>query len=529
MKDWYSEFVTEEEVQEIMNLPHEEFEEYIFEMIDFYRDNPVEAVYDLLGLGLTEYQKIMLVESWNSKNIYWCTSRGAGKSFMMAIFACLKMLLYPDEAILMFGPSYRQSLMLYDKIMTDVYNKSFSFKFEVLEMPRGSMGARIMLRSNSYAKFLPIGDGGSIRGERTTFIFLDEDAQQDKELIDRVIMPMAVSNLNYDPDDPEEGFQPTIVRATSAYFQFNHSYKTFQVHLHRMEFDEDYYCAVIPYAIPLTAKLYNEKFVATQRRDMSNDDFDMEMDCKWITGNENAFIGAQAWDKGIKYDDTLEPLFCGEGNKEYVLFADIARSEGGDNASLKLCEIRGERLAVVREKALNGQAYQVIRDEIRKFLVGFNVIDLWMDKLGGGEAVADLLAEDWLDYETGEKYPPILTVDSPRSDGTKLLTFIVADNALNHRMGHMAKKHIEKGRFIFPTLFDKHPEKEVEMAYLDLIMVKKEVTNIQAIPAGNFQKFIPTKGSKLRKDRWTTFCYASLYIEEKLIKHEDDELIIEVF
>jgi hypothetical protein len=67
------------------------------------------------------------------------------------------------------------------------------------------------------------------------------------------------------------------------------------------------------------------------------------------------------------------------------------------------------------------------------------------------------------------------------------------------------------------------------MAYLDLIMVKKEVTNIQAMPAGNFHKFLPTKGSKLRKDRWTTFCYASLYIEEELIHKDDDELIIEVF
>lgn len=527
--DWYSEWITEEEIYEIMNLPHDEFEEYIFEMIEFYRENPVEAVYDLLGLGLTEYQKVMLIESWNSKNIYWCTSRGAGKSFMMAILACLKMLLYPDEAILMFGPSYRQSLMLYDKIVSEVYNKSFSFKHEVMEMPRGSMGAKIQLKNLSYAKFLPIGDGGSIRGERTTFIFLDEDAQQDKTLIDRVILPMAVSNLKYDPDNPEEGFQPTIVRATSAYFQFNHSYKTFQIHLHRMAFDEDYYCAVVPYTIPLEAKLYNEKFVATQKRDMSNDDFEMEMGCKWITGNENAFISMKLWDENVKYDDTLEPLFCGEGNKEYVLFADIARSEGGDNASIKLCEIRGHRLAVVREKALNGQPYQVIRDEIRKFLIKFNVIDLWMDKLGGGEAVADLLAEDWMDFETGAKHPPILPVDSGRGDGVKLITFIVADTALNHRLGHLAKKHIEKGHFIFPRLMDRHPEGEMEMAYLDLIMVKKEVTNIQAVPTGNFHKFVPAKGSKLRKDRWTTFCYAALYIEEKLIKKEDDELLIEIF
>lgn len=529
MADWYDEFVTIDEVNEILNMEHELFDEYAFDMIEFYREHPVEAVYDLLGLALTDYQKIMLLGAWNSKNIYWCTSRGAGKSFMMAILCVLRMMLYGDEAILMFGPSYRQSLMLYDKIISDIYNKSYSFKYEVIEKPRGSMGAMIKLKNDSTSKFLPVGDGNSIRGERTTYIFLDEHAQQDKMLIERVIMPMAAANLKYDPENPQEGYQPTIVSATSAYFQFNHSYVDFQQHLHRMAFDEDYYCAVVPYEIPLSVHLFNEKYVETQRRKMSNDDFEMEMGCKWIVGNENAFIGAQLWDKNIKYDDTLEPLFHGQGGKEYVLFADIARSEGGDNASLKLCEIRGSRLAIVRQMGLNGQPYQVIRDHIRKFLVNFDVIDLWMDKFGGGQAMEDFLAEDWMDFETGQKYPPILPKDSGRSDGIKLITFVAANTELNHRMGHLAKSYIEKGHFIMPTLFDKHPEKEVEMAYLDLIMVKKEVTNIQATPSGNFHKFVPTKGSKLKKDRWTTFCYAALYIDEELVKKEEDEFLIEVF
>lgn len=156
---WYEEYVTNEEVFEIMNLPEEEFMDYMEELIEFYRANPVEAVYDILGLGLTEYQKVMFINSWEKKNIYWCQSRGSGKSFSAALFFSLWAILYPNESVLMIAPSYRQSLMLYDKIMSEVYNKSFSFKYELEVNVRGAMEAKFELKNKSTIKFLPVGDG----------------------------------------------------------------------------------------------------------------------------------------------------------------------------------------------------------------------------------------------------------------------------------------------------------------------------------------------------------------------------------
>lgn len=520
-----------DKVQVILSLPDDEFYEYIGEMVEFYRNDPISAVYDILGLKLTEYQKVIIKSAWFSLNIYLCQSRGSGKSFLMAIIACLWAILYPNETILMLGPSYRQSLMLYDKIMTDVYNKSFSLRYElpISKMKKGTMDASMTFNSKSKIKFLPIGDGNKIRGERATFVMLDEHAQHDKTMIDRVIMPMLAADLNYDPDNPNDDYQAKMLAATSAYFQFNHSYRTFQTHLHKMNTDLSYYCAVVPYQIPLDAKVNGQNFIDKQRQEMSNDDFEMEMNCKWISGNDSSFISMQTWDKYIKYEDSLEPMKIGNPKKEYVLFADIAREEGGDNASLKVAEIRGHKLAIVKQISLNGYAYQEIRNEIRKILVHFNIIDLWMDKLGGGRMVADLLDEDWMDFDTGTSYPPILEKDSGRRDGIKLITFVVADNKLNHEMGHLAKKHVEKGHFVFPQLMDRHPDKELEELYVNLIAVKREVTNIQATPAGNYHKFVITKGSGMKKDRWTTFCYASLYLEKELNQTEEDEFYFAIF
>jgi hypothetical protein len=525
---WYEEYTSPEALDAILNAPEDEFNEYVAEMIDYYRENPVDACYDVLGITLTEYQKVMIQKSWFSHNIYWCTSRGAGKSFIMAVLACLMAMLYPHQTVLMLGPSYRQSLLLYDKIMSEIYSKSFSLRYEITKTSRGTTDARIPFKNGSKILFLPMGDGDKIRGSRATIIFLDEDAQHDQQMIDRVVMPMAMSNLDFNPENPDLEFQPTVIRATSAYFQFNKSYQIYQEHLIKQNKDKDYYACTIPYELPLASGLYSRKYLLQKKSEMSSDDFDMEMGAKWLANNSGAFISVKAWDLGIKYKDHILPLMQGEKDKDYVLFCDIARSEGGDNASFLICEKGNSKLTVVRQMGLHGVPYQEQVVKVRKFVRDFNIVDIWIDKFGGGETIMDLLNDTWYDIDNGKEHLPIIKKDS-EGNGLKLITPIIADNEMNHRMGHLTKKHIEKHSFIFPILTDRHDDPEIEMAFLDMIMIKKEVTNIQAVPSGQYHKFAPTKGTTLRKDRWTTFNYAAMYIEDVMTNKVSDEIILEIF
>src|SRR5699024_3520974 len=132
-------------------------------------------------MSLSEYQKETLENAWFKTSVYLCQSRGRGKSFIMALISVLSAILFSHQSILMLGHYYLQSLLLYYKFINDVYNNSCSVRHEIPKngMKKGTMDASITFFSSSAIKFLPIGDGSSIRGERATFIMLDEHAQHD--------------------------------------------------------------------------------------------------------------------------------------------------------------------------------------------------------------------------------------------------------------------------------------------------------------------------------------------------------------
>lgn len=68
-------------------------------IIQFWRRNPVIATKDLLGIQLMDSQKVVLINSWNTKYNCWTASRDWGKSFLLAVMAALKKLLYPNQRI----------------------------------------------------------------------------------------------------------------------------------------------------------------------------------------------------------------------------------------------------------------------------------------------------------------------------------------------------------------------------------------------------------------------------------------------
>ena len=65
------------------------------EIIGFLRRNPIIACEALLGIKLMDSQKLVLMNSWNTKSCVWQASRNWGKSFLLDVYAMLKLLLYP--------------------------------------------------------------------------------------------------------------------------------------------------------------------------------------------------------------------------------------------------------------------------------------------------------------------------------------------------------------------------------------------------------------------------------------------------
>ena len=91
------------------------------ELIEFYRNNPCIAAYELLGVDLAPVQRIVFEAMWFKPYILAVCSRGYGKTFLSGVLASLLTLLYPGYRVGLIAPSFRQSLVIsnnYDTFWT---------------------------------------------------------------------------------------------------------------------------------------------------------------------------------------------------------------------------------------------------------------------------------------------------------------------------------------------------------------------------------------------------------------------------
>ena len=93
------------------------------QIIEFYRENPVEAARDMLGIELVWFQRIQLREMWSKPYCCMKWGRGTSKSAVSAMFAILKAMLYPDLSMGVIAPSFRQTGYIFDYI-DEIYAKS---------------------------------------------------------------------------------------------------------------------------------------------------------------------------------------------------------------------------------------------------------------------------------------------------------------------------------------------------------------------------------------------------------------------
>lgn len=91
--------------------------------IAYYRRNPCIAAEDLLGVQLLDSQAYVLQSSWNCPNNVWACSRNWGKSFIIAIMAILKAILYENQNIYIISSVGAQAKETHGKIEEIVLRK----------------------------------------------------------------------------------------------------------------------------------------------------------------------------------------------------------------------------------------------------------------------------------------------------------------------------------------------------------------------------------------------------------------------
>lgn len=508
------------------------------DMIHYYRNHPVEAAYDILGIPLMPYQKEVLKGSWQKPFPLWVMSRGSGKSYLAAIDMALNALLFPRMRIGIIAPSYRQSKFLFLKFMDEVYEKSALVRSQVSSKPTiGNQECMVKFKNGSFIQALPFGagsGGATIRGQRYNCVYVDEYAAIDESIVKLVVEPMLTVKRNFDPNNPDDSDSNRIVVFSSAYYTWNHFYTKTQQYLSRVKAgNPDYYVAVIDYHMPLKYGLYDSKAISKAKRDNTEGDFLMEYGSVFQSEGFGSWIPPSLFDRKIVWDQNVEPVLFGERHKQYGMYCDfsISQQDFADNTTFLVCELdpTGKSIPVYLH-AEKGLTLGSIHDKMRDIQSKFNLRHVWMDGEKLGLALKGYLENEYEHPETKEILMPLIDIEGndPDKHGAKIVTYFRHNQENNHNMGLSAKRMIEQRKVILPVLQDRHEDDNIEVIYLELIAMKKEITHIKAVPAGMYYKFEQEKKSGLKRDRWTVFAYSCMALEKMLNEEDDDDLYLEV-
>ena len=141
----------------------------------FYRANIDQFAVEYLGFSfLKTFQLISLVMMDASRNYVWIASRGLGKSFLIAVFAVCRCILYPTTKVVIASGSRGQSINVLEKIRVELIPKSNALKNEIdfRQTKFAGQDACIFFKNGSTIKVVTAGD--SARGNRANILIVDE-------------------------------------------------------------------------------------------------------------------------------------------------------------------------------------------------------------------------------------------------------------------------------------------------------------------------------------------------------------------
>ena len=483
---------------------------------------------------LLPFQRVMLHMMWNKKFPMVLACRGAGKTFMLAIYCLLKCLLIPGTRIVVVSGGFRQAKFVFQYIDEIIKNSPVLAEAIRKYHPGNDFGVKyatdkvyLKVGWNTDITGIPIGDGTKVRGLRATTLICDEVASIDDKVFDTAIGPFL--SVQADPAEAvivrslidrlkRMGAAPKVIKMVeatqrkqgnqlvltgTATYQFNHFFRRYQAYSifaksggDRRKIKEGLQvqtgetgAVLTDDMLDLWSSLYKEyaifqlpyngmppgflddAVVATHRATMDPVIFGQEYQCKF-SKDTNGFFPRSIVDDaspGKGEPNEVHYELYGDPNAQYVMGLDPAR--WNDNFGLVVLKLQGGTARCVYVKSWNKAKFQesvkTIREVMRRFP---NIVAIAMDKGGGGDTIAELLANATL-LEEGER--PIIESDPPDEYKAipnalrilELVNFHVWSVSANHAM----KSDIILKRLLFP----KRVDDDVIMHNHSMIMLKR--------------------------------------------------------
>lgn len=527
----------------------------------YYRCNPHRFAKDFLHLDLRLFQKILLFMMNLSSTFVFIACRGIGKTYLCAIFCCIRCVLYPGTKVCIASGTRGQSLNVLEKIMTELKPNSPELAYEIDEKETKTNGndAKIVFKNGSYIKVVTASD--SSRGNRAHVLIIDEFRMVKKDVIDTILKKF-LSNPRHPKymDKPEYKHDKSLkeplktMYLSSAYYKDHWSYLKSKDSCKFMldERRHDFVCG-FPYQLALHEGLLSEERVI---EDMTEADFSeikwsMEMEALFWGDSDGAFFNFEsiAKNRRIQYPmlpDSLSSKLATntkvriqpkQNGEKRILSADIAlmsSSKHKNDATAifinQLLPTKAERYSnnIVYTETSEGEHTEDQALRIRKLYEEYNCDYIVLDCKGVGFGIFDALVRDITDPETGEIYPALSCCNNAEmaarctSKGAdKVIWAINGSPQFNSQCAVQLREGFKTGKIrLLSTEYDGEESLAAlkgfnsltssdkalfTLPYINTTLLINELINLKHEESGGFVKVYEKSG--MRKDRYSSLSY----------------------
>ena len=520
----------------------------------YYRNNPHRYVIDVLGLSLKWFQQILLWCMMHYNFVMYLAARGQGKTYLTALFCCVRCILFPGTKIVVSSGTLKQANEVLLKIQDDFMKQSSILRSEIEKCNIGQNDASIYFKNGSWIKTRTSSENS--RSARANCIVVDEFRMVDETVINTVLRKFLTS-----PRQPKYLRKPEYahlqernkeIYMSSAYFKSSWAYKKAQSYtLNFFDDTKKYFICGLPYQVSIREGLLSRSQLEDE---MSEADYNelvqqMEMECLWFGDTDGSLFKFDELTARRRLRKAFPPLsFCNDkitipkltATGKRILSIDVAlmkstKKKKNDASAIYINDLIQVNDTAYQSNFVYGETFEGLKTDelgmiVMKYFYEYQCTDLVLDTNGIGLGVYDFITKDQICQENGKRYKAMTCINDKDMaerckvrDANKVVWSVKANANFNNEICVLLRNGIQNGKinFLIPEqdadsslketykgYFKMSPTEQakLKMSYIQTTFAVYELIKLDhEVKNGNI-KVKEIEG--MRKDRYSSIAYS---------------------
>ena len=491
---------------------------------------------------------------------YFVAARGLGKTYLVALFAVCRCILYPRSKIVACSATFKQGKEIILKITDDFMQSSSLLRNEISKVSVGQNDCSVYFKNGSFIRVVTANENS--RGARSNILIIDESRMISQRLVDTVLVPM-----NAAPRQPRYLLKPEYfdhqemnkqMYMSSAWYSSSEMYEKVKAYAANMlDANLNYFICDLPYQLSIKEGLLMREQIEQEMSEatFNSISFSMEREGLFYGAADNALFSFNDLNKSRVLAQGLHPLeYYRDNNLKVpekqpgeirVLSVDVAllASRKHDN----------DASAMIIHQAMPTANYNyldnismidtqegLVTDEqgllIMRWYYQYDCDYIALDANGVGQGVLDYIMADRFDPLYGQHYGALNCIDNPElserckvKNAPKVIYAIKASAKFNNdaclafrsgvQNGYVnllvneqdCEEHLGKMRGYSKQT--EHMKQKLKLPYIQTSLLINELINLTHDFSNGLVKVRERHG--MRKDRYSSTIYGYYAIQQQ--------------